>query len=180
MSAPIKVELEPHDPRWIGMALVEGERLKSALGDNLLIVHHVGSTSIPDIHAKPVIDLMPVVASLDRLDAAQAEIEALGYRWWGEFGLPGRRYCNLDDPATGKRRIQLHCYQNGNREIARHLAFRDYLRLHPEIAAQYEAEKMRCRNLNPDDSHAYSECKSDWIRRVEAKAMAELGMEERG
>ena len=175
MPAPIKVELTPHDLRWSGAALDEGERVKSALGDNLVIVHHVGSTAIPGIRAKPVIDLMPVVESLDRLDAARDRIEALGYAWWGEYGLPGRRYCHLDDQRTGWRLVQLHCYQQGNTEIIRHIAFRDYLRSRPEIAARYEAEKIRCGALHPNDSHAYSDCKSDWIRRVEAMAMTELG-----
>jgi GrpB-like predicted nucleotidyltransferase (UPF0157 family) len=114
---------------------------------------------------------MPEVADLRRLDEARARIEALGYGWWGELGLPGRRYCTLNDAETGQRRIQLHCFATGSPEIARHVAFRDYLRAHPELARVYDEEKERCRALHPLDSHAYTDCKSAWIRRIESEAL---------
>jgi GrpB-like predicted nucleotidyltransferase (UPF0157 family) len=172
MPPPFKVELGPHDPRWADDAKRESAALATAIGIALRTVHHVGSTAIPDIHAKPVLDLMPVVASLDELDARQSAIELTGYEWWGEFGLPGRRYCTRTDPVSGRRLVQLHCYAEGSSEIVRHLAFRDYLRLRPDIARSYEREKMRCRDLHPDDTHAYSDCKTDWIRAIEAEAIA--------
>ena len=125
MPPPIKVELLPHDLRWTENATAEAEALAEAIGPCLLTVHHVGSTAIPGIRAKPILDLMPVVVSLSKLEKRQHHIEALGYKWWGELGLPGRRYCTKDNPATGLRLIQLHCYVDGSAEITRHLAFRD-------------------------------------------------------
>jgi GrpB-like predicted nucleotidyltransferase (UPF0157 family) len=172
MPAPIPVVLVPHNPAWAGQARQEGERLKAAIGDMIIAVHHVGSTAIPGICAKPVLDLMPAVHSLAELDAKRQAIEGLGYVWWGEYGLPGRRYCTLDDRQTGNRLLQLHCFEQGSPEITRHLAFRDHLRSHPELAREYENEKSRCRNLHPDDSHAYSDCKAAWIRRVEEMALS--------
>lgn len=172
MLAPIQVELHAHDPRWAGQAQAESDLLASVLGPILLTVHHVGSTAIPGIRAKPVLDLMPVVAELASLDRRRAEVEALGYQWWGERGLPGRRYCTKTDRTTRRRLVQLHCYAQGSPEITRHLAFRDHLRRHPDIAAAYEREKVRCQALHPDDSHAYSDCKSAWIQRIEADALA--------
>ena len=171
MPPPIPVDLQPHAPAWAVAAEREAARLSSALGAQLLAVHHVGSTAIPGIRAKPILDLLPAVRNLDALDAARPRVEALGYAWWGSYGLPGRRYCTLDDPATGRRRVQLHCYEHGSPEIERHLAFRDHLRSHPVVAAAYDAEKARCRAQHPMDSHAYTACKSDWIRRVEAEAV---------
>lgn len=171
MPPPIKVELLAYDPGWDVAATREIGRLKAALGENLLRVHHVGSTAVPGIKAKPVIDLLPVVVSLVVFDAQQPAVEALGYGWAGELGLPGRRYCFRDDPESGKRQFQLHCYKVGSDEIRRHLAFRDHLRRHRQLARAYEAEKIRCQALHPDDSHAYSECKNAWIRKVEKDAL---------
>ena len=172
MPPPFKVELVPHDPRWADAAKTQSDLLVAAVGPSLLIVHHIGSTSIPNIRAKPILDLLPVVSSLLDLDEHRAHLEALGYEWGEEFGLPGRRYCTKTDLDTGRRLIQLHCYQRGSSEIDRHIAFRDYLRERPELALAYEQEKARCQALHPDNTHAYGDCKNDWIKRVEAEAFA--------
>ncbi len=168
----LPVELVPHRPEWAEMAGAESARLKEALGDVLVTVHHIGSTSIPGILAKLIIDLIPVAVSLDVLDQARPQIEAMNYRWFGEFGLPGRRYCWRKDPVTGKRAVQLHCYAQGWPEIDRHLAFRDYLRAHPAIAKDYEAEKIRAAALHPDNTLDYNAAKNDWIKKTERDALA--------
>lgn len=172
MPPPFRVELLPHDPRWAAEAAAEGKALASAIGATLLAVHHVGSTAVPGISAKPVLDLMPVVASLVDLDKRRGALEGLGYEWWGELGLPGRRYCTKSDAASGRRLVQLHGYEDGSAEITRHIAFRDYLRERPEIAAAYDREKRRCQKLHPDDSHAYGDCKGECIGKIEAAALA--------
>jgi GrpB-like predicted nucleotidyltransferase (UPF0157 family) len=172
MPPPIQVKLVPHDARWSGLAEAEAQRLRSAAGSALFDIEHIGSTAIPRIAAKPVLDLLGIAVSLAALDAARASVEALGYAWHGEYGLAGRRYCTWSDAVTGERRIQLHCYAKGDPAIGRHLAFRDHLRAHPGRAAEYEREKSRCAALHPNDSHAYTDCKSDWIREIEAEALA--------
>jgi len=169
MPPPFKVELVPHNPRWATRAEAEGRAIAATLGDCLVEVHHIGSTAIPGIHAKPVIDLLPVVTGLAALDARRSAIEALGYDWRGEYGLPDRRYGSKS--ASGRRLVHMHAYAQGSPEIARHLAFRDYLRAHPDVARAYDREKIRCRALHPEDSHAYGACKSAWIARVEAEAL---------
>ncbi len=158
------VELVPHDQRWAARAASEGQRLAKMLGETLVAVHHVGSTAIPGILAKPIIDLIPEVRTLDALDSSAGLLEDAGYVYRGEFGIPGRRYCTCDDPATGKRVIQLHCFASGHPEIARMLAFRDHLRRNPDRAQAYEREKQRCRDLHPGDTMIYAEAKTEWIR----------------
>lgn len=171
MPSPTKVQLVPYNPSWPAVAEEESNFLATALGGNLVAIHHIGSTAISGIAAKPIIDLMPVVRDLAVLDQNRRSVEDLGYGWRGEYGLPGRRYCIKDDPQSGHRLFQLHCYQDGSPAVDRHLAFRDCLRRDPALAKEYEAEKRRCQVLHPHDSHAYTDCKSDWIKRVERAAV---------
>jgi GrpB-like predicted nucleotidyltransferase (UPF0157 family) len=171
MPPPFKVELVAHDPGWADAATTEGDLLATVLGPVLLVVHHIGSTSIPNIRAKPILDLIPVVTSLVELDEHRGRIEALGYDWWEEFGLPGRRYCTKDDLDTHRRLVQLHCYETRSSEIVRHVAFRDYLRIRPDLARAYEQEKARCQALHPDNTHSYGTCKSAWIKHIETEAL---------
>lgn len=142
------------------------------LGENLITVHHIGSTAIPGIKAKPIVDLLPIVRDLAALDAKEAEVVALGYVWRGEFGLPGRRFCVLSDAETGRRLFHVHCWQAGSGEIARHLAFRDYLRAHPGQALAYEAEKEKAARIAAHDMLAYNDAKSDWILACQKRAEA--------
>ena len=165
-----EVKLVPPSPLWPALAQAEADRFAQALGDNLVAIHHIGSTSIAGIWAKPIIDLLPEVSSLELLDLARPHIEALGYEYWGEYGLPGRRFCPRR--VDGLRRVNVHCYQSGQSELHRHLAFRDYLRAHPQVALAYQQEKLRCRDLCPEDAFAYTECKSDWIKATERAALA--------
>ncbi len=171
MPSPIPVELHSHDPTWAECASAEATRWKDAIGPSLVVVHHIGSTAIPGIVAKPIIDLMPIFTDLAAADTARPIIEQLGYAWWGEYGLTDRRYCTFSDENTGRRRMQAHCYAADSPAIERHLAFRDYLRSNPALARTYAEEKQRCCNLHPLDSHAYTDCKSDWIRRTEVEAV---------
>jgi len=161
----MSVELAPHSPDWAKRAVEESARLKEAVGGTLVVVHHIGSTSIP-------IDLMPLVQDLAALDARESAVRALGYDWYGEFGLAGRRYCKKDDPVMKKRQFNVHFYQFDNPGVQRHLVFRDYLRAHPAIAKEYEAEKVRAAALQPNDVLRYNDEKNDWIKRVEADALA--------
>ena len=149
---------------------MECDRIRKAAGATLLAVHHIGSTSIAGIVAKPTIDLLPVVDSLDALEARREQIEQLGYLWRGEFGIPGRRYCVLE--RDGRRIFHVHFFARGNENIARHLAFRDYLRAHRDEALAYEAVKRAAAEAHPHNSLAYSEHKSAWIRACLERALA--------
>ena len=151
------------------MAAGHAERLR-VLGSNLVTVHHIGSTSVPGLVAKPIIDLMPIVIDLTSLDVQRQRIEALGYMWQGELGISGRRYCTLADEAD-VRVVQLHFFKADSPHVERHIAFRDYLRAHPEAASAYAIEKRRAQDLHLNNSHAYANEKDTWIRDTETKAL---------
>ena len=169
MPPPIPVILAAYNPEWPRMAASHAERLH-VLGSTLMTVQHIGSTSVPGLASKPIIDLMPLVTDLADLDRKRRYVEALGYNWHGELGLPGRRYCTLSDGA-GIRIVQLHFFNADSSQVERHIAFRDYLRAHPNAVSAYEKEKRRARDLHPDDSHAYTDEKAAWIRGAEAQAL---------
>jgi GrpB-like predicted nucleotidyltransferase (UPF0157 family) len=168
---PKPVELVPYSAEWPATAERELDRLVHALDGLVVTGHHIGSTAVPGLSAKPVIDLLLVVREVAGLDDHESVLRHLGYRCRGENGISGRRYYTLDDD-TGLRRFQVHCFTPESGEIERHLAFRDYLRTHHEAARAYEAEKRRCRDLHPHDSNAYCEAKAGWIAGVLPLALA--------
>lgn len=167
---PIAVVLVEYDSTWPLAAENFAIQLRHT-GQNILAVHHIGSTSILGLAAKPIIDLLPVVKSLKTLDQSRKQIEVLGFHWHGEYGIRDRRFCTLSN-SEGVRIAHLHFFEAGSLHIARHLAFRDYLRAHPKIAAEYEAEKRRAREIHPNNSHDYSDEKALWIKTVEARALS--------
>jgi GrpB-like predicted nucleotidyltransferase (UPF0157 family) len=107
---------------------------------------------------------------LDELDRQRIKLESLGYAWHGKYGIPGRRYCTLSNDM-GVRTVQLHFFQDGSPQIEHHVAFRDYLRTHAKAAHAYQQEKLRARDLHPNDSHAYTDEKSAWVQDTVAKAL---------
>ena len=170
MADATQVVLAPHDADWARMAEAEAVRFKKALGDVLVAVHHMGSTAIPGIAAKPTVDLMPVVTGLEALEAKRSAIEALGYLWRGEFGIPERRYCVLE--RDGKRIFHTHFFVDGHANVVRQLLFRDYLRTRRDEALAYEAIKREAAAAHPYNSLAYNDHKSAWIVACQERARA--------
>jgi GrpB-like predicted nucleotidyltransferase (UPF0157 family) len=144
------------------------------LSSEQVSIHHIGSTAVSGLAAKPIIDLLPVVRSIERIDTLAAVLEAAGYRAWGGYGLPGRRYFTRDD-ENGVRTHNVHVYGEHNPEIVRHLAFRDYLRAHSAVCREYEEMKRQAYALHPADIQRYSDAKNDWIKRVECEALVRFG-----
>ncbi len=165
------ITLLPYDPTWPELAGAEIARWRAEAGAQLADIHHIGSTSVRGLVAKPVIDLLPIARSPDDLEDLRPIAEALGYLWMGEYGLPRRRYCKKDDPDTGARLFQAHCYADGDPEALRHLGFRDALRSDPSLARTYGAVKQACAARHPDDIAAYGRCKSGFIDDAERTAL---------
>ncbi len=164
-----RVEVVPHNPEWRSQFASEATQIKTALRDTLLAIHHIGSTAIPGIYAKPIIDLLGVVTDLAALDSHIPHLEGLGYEAMGEFGIPGRRYFRKHHP-NGDRSHHLHVFQQGSPEITRHLAFRDYLIHHPDDARAYSQLKQTLAQQHPHDIEAYMDGKDPLIRAIDTKA----------
>ena len=165
------LELVPHNPHWSRAFAEEATLLRHAVGDSLLAIHHIGSTAIPTILAKPIIDLLCVVTSLAAVDSATPRLQALGYAAKGEHGIAGRRYFQKRD-AHGQRSHHVHVYEVGHDAIERHLAFRDFLLAHPAVAAQYSEVKRLALTHLPLTRQAYQERKAPCIGALQAQAIA--------
>lgn len=165
-----RVELAPPDPEWPAEFRREARLLALVLGAELVAIHHVGSTAVPGIYAKPIVDIMPVVRDIGRVDAVNGLMRTLGYEPLGEYGIAGRRF--FPKGAHTRRSHHVHIYQAGNPEIARHLAFRDYLIAHPQDAQGYSELKRSLAAANPTDSDAYIDGKDPLIKSLEANALA--------
>jgi GrpB-like predicted nucleotidyltransferase (UPF0157 family) len=161
--------LEPHRESWKHGFESEAARIMAALGPTLQILHHIGSTSIPGIHAKPIIDILAEVESLECLDASRHAWEQLGYEVMGEFGIPGRRYFRKS--IAGIRTHHVHAFSIGSPDLARHLAFRDFLRCHPPIAQEYSALKLSLANSCHGDIDAYMDGKDAFVKETERMAL---------
>jgi GrpB-like predicted nucleotidyltransferase (UPF0157 family) len=166
-----RIVLAPHDAQWAEQFAKEGALIRAALRGVVVELHHIGSTAIPDIAAKPIIDMLAAVTSLEALDRASSSLEALGYESKGEFGISGRRYYRKDS-AAGIRTHHLHAFAVGSGEIERHLNFRDYLRAHSAEAQKYEALKLSLARRTLGDWNGYSDGKADFIREMDQRATA--------
>lgn len=131
----MRVIVTEYQPAWVEQFEEEAQALKQILKENCLKVEHIGSTSVPNLAAKPIIDFLVIVEEIEKVDLLQGEFERIGYEYMGEFGLSGRRYLRK---GPIKRTHHVHIYQFDNtQEILRHLAFRNYLRENPAIATTY-------------------------------------------
>jgi len=159
----------PYDPKWPHQFEVAASQLKSIFQGSLLKIHHIGSTAVPHLAAKPIIDILPEVSKISSVDALNETFAALGYQALGEYGLPGRRYFRKLE--NKKHFVHVHTYQIGNLEIIRHLAFRDYLRSHADVANQYAKLKISLARKFPSDFEAYQQGKQAWIEAAEKIAI---------
>jgi GrpB-like predicted nucleotidyltransferase (UPF0157 family) len=169
-EAPI--EIVAYDPSWRRGFEDESAILRRALTEWLAgPIEHIGSTAIPGLAAKPVIDIMAGVLTLEASRPAIAAVTALGYSYAPYRPVVEHWFCK---PSRAFRTHHLHLIPIGTAGWVRPVAFRDYLRAHPEVAAEYEALKYRLAAEHRLDREAYTEAKRPFIDRITAMAL-EMG-----
>ncbi|MGB2782423.1 MAG: GrpB family protein [Atribacterota bacterium] len=162
-----RVEVVSYNSNWKGMYKEESEKIKNILSDIIIDIHHIGSTAIPEIKAKPVIDILVEVKDIETVDRYNNKIEEFGYEVMGEYGIPKRRFFKK---GGNKRTHHIHIFQTGNEEIERHINFKEYLIAHPDKGREYSKLKEELINKYSYDIESYTQGKNDFIKEIDKKA----------
>ncbi len=171
MVAEPEVVIVDHDAGWARAYEVAADELAAALEPWVVAIEHIGSTAVPGLAAKPIIDIQVGVGSLDDAAAIVDAVRSLGYEYVPELEaeLPERRYFRR--LADGRRTHQVHLVERANQAWwDRHVAFRDWLRTHPEGRERYAALKRRLAREHPHDLGAYTDGKTWFVESVERQA----------
>ncbi|WNQ09642.1 GrpB family protein [Paenibacillus aurantius] len=163
----MKVRLSEYSEDWVRLFQEEADFLKTIFKDEILQFEHFGSTSVPGLKAKPVIDMICIVKNINNIDSFNDKMHSLGYDVAGDWGIPGRR---LFRKGGANRTHHIHFYQADNSQIARHLIFRDYLRSHPEEVARYSRFKEELVQRFENTSE-YSPAKKAFVTEMEQLAL---------
>jgi len=163
----MKIQIVEYDPDWPRLFRGRGEQLRRALGEVALRIDHIGSTSIPGLAAKPIMDIQISVAAFEPLDAFRQPLERLGYIFRADNAERTKRYFR-ETPGTPREHIHVRKAGSWGEQFA--LLFRDYVRTHPDEAAQYAAIKRDLAERYRDDRHRYTEAKNPFIWSVMQRA----------
>jgi GrpB-like predicted nucleotidyltransferase (UPF0157 family) len=162
-----------YDPNWPELFKQERTGIKNALGSFVLAIEHMGSTAVPGLPSKPIIDLLVGVPNLDEAkDRCIKPIEALGYIYLPEYKswLPGELFFRKGPPGPWTHHV--HLMEPSNPRWEAHLVFRDYLRAHPEAARAYADIKRSLASSSKDNIEAYRNGKNLFVEDTMAKARA--------
>ncbi len=157
-----------YSAEWPALYECEVLLLREALGNEVIRAHHIGGTAVPGLAAKPVIDILLEVRSVERLDDLDKAMKGIGYHPKGEFGIPGHRYF---PKGADNRTHHLHAFAVDDPHIEKHLAFRDYLRVHPLAVAEYAAVKQEASSAHETDPEGYVAFKQQFVEQTVAKAV---------
>ncbi|WP_299022791.1 GrpB family protein [uncultured Photobacterium sp.] len=155
------IEVVSYDPKWAELFELESRAISDVVGQTVVNIHHIGSTSVTGLAAKPIIDILLEVTDLHSLDVLSSGLISLGYESKGEFGIAGRRFFQK---GGNNRTHHLHAFKVGDSNVVRHIAFRDYLIAHPDIATEYGRLKTKVALGCNNDPDSYCSGKNDFIK----------------
>jgi GrpB-like predicted nucleotidyltransferase (UPF0157 family) len=158
----VPIVIRPYDPAWAGRYASQAGAIRAALGKKLLRVEHVGSTAVPELAAKPIIDILIVVADSADESSYVPQLKAAGY----ELRVREPDFDEHRMLRTPKRDVHIHAFSPGAAEIERLLAFRDRLRVNATDRIRYEDTKRRLAARSWPDMNAYAEAKTEVIEQI--------------
>lgn len=163
------IEVVSYNPDWPKQFEEEASKITPIFSDNLVAIHHIGSTAVPGLAAKPTIDILIEVKNIELVDSYNPQMERLDYEAWGEYKIPGRRFFVKGEV---KRTHHVHVFQVGSSDIPRHLYFRDYLISHPDEAKKYAHLKITLAQQFSQDRRGYVQNKEEYVKALEERAVA--------
>ena len=161
------IHIVAYDPAWPERFEQEAAVVRQALAECCRQIHHVGSTSVPGLSAKPIIDMAVECTDYPPTPAMIAALSAFDYEHRGEFGVVGRHFFSKGDP----RSFHLHLVPEDGEVARRQVAFRDYLRSHPAAAQEYLSIKLEAAPGKVLGSNDYVMAKSPFVERVLKKVL---------
>lgn len=161
------VNVVPYNNNWPSMFREEAKRIRTVFGNELIHIYHIGSTSIPNMSAKPIIDILVVVRHIKHVDYFNTAMQAIGYTPMGEYGVLNRRFFQK---GGENRTHHIHVFQLGCKEVGRHLLFRDYIIAHPNAHEEYKVLKEKLAKDYPKSIDQYMAGKDGLIKSLEDKA----------
>ena len=164
-----KIEVVEYDKNWPKLFKEEADLIREIFKDEIIEIFHIGSTSVPGLKAKPIIDIMPIVKKIEEVDKKNEDIKKIGYEPKGEYGIIGRRFFMK---GGDDRSHHVHIFQYDNEKaIERHIAVRDYLKTHKKEAEEYTEIKLKAAEKYPQDINGYCEYKDKFVKELEKKAL---------
>jgi len=157
-----EVFLVPWTEEWNKEFLLEKEKIQDKIGKYILNIHHIGSTSVKHLRAKPIIDIAIENKNFSNGEDTSFLLEELGYSYKGTNILPERHYFSKGEPRTH----QIHMYQTGNKYLLEQLKFRDFLRNNDKARIEYEQLKLNLATLNKNHKHKYAEEKTAFVKSI--------------
>ncbi len=162
-----------YDPRWPSLYALECSRVVAAVGSYVKAVEHVGSTAVPELDAKPVIDIMVSVQGIRSAGHLIRPLKEIGYSYWAENPNPERMlFVKFADADRTSRNYNLHVMEAGVELWNDRIFFRDHLRSHPEVAGEYARLKHALAKRFRGDREAYTRAKTDFISAMLQQARA--------
>jgi GrpB-like predicted nucleotidyltransferase (UPF0157 family) len=158
------IEVVSYNPTWEQKFKDEANKIEKIFKDIFVNIYHIGSTAVPTLKAKPIIDIMVEVKDINKVDRYNKQMKELGYVALGEYGIPQRRFFQK---GGNNRSHHVHIFQSGSSQIKRHIDFRDYLISHPKIAKEYSSLKENLAKKYHHDIDKYWEGKNSFIRKID-------------
>lgn len=162
------ITIDKYTGKWKLLFAEEKEKIEAILKEKVNAIYHIGSTSIPGMASKPIVDILVEVDNIQEMDNYEKDFEPIGYRAFGEYGISGRRFFVKGEGL--RRCCHIHFYESGNLHICNHLLFRGYLMRHPDEAKRYMELKIESAKKYSTDIKGYSQGKDKLIKEILHKA----------